>query len=105
MLLAVVLAGGLGVAAVLVPMFVIVSSLSFVLPNSTALALADHAKVAGTASALLGVLQFLVGALVAPLVGAGGTASAVPMAAIMTAVALAALVARHAAGASRRPAR
>ena len=53
-------------------MFVIVSSLSFVLPNSTALALADHAEVAGTASALLGVLQFLVGALVAPLVGAGG---------------------------------
>jgi DHA1 family bicyclomycin/chloramphenicol resistance-like MFS transporter len=98
-LLAVVVAGGLGVGAVLIPMFVIVSSLSFVLPNSTALALADHAEIAGTASALLGVLQFLVGALVAPLVGAGGTESAVPMAAIMTVVALAALAARHAAGA------
>ena len=60
---------GCGVWAVLVPMFVIVSSLSFVLPNSTALALADHASVAGTASALLGVSQFLIGALVAPLVG------------------------------------
>ena len=98
-LLAVVLAGGAGVAAVLVPMFVIVSSLSFVLPNSTALALADHAEVAGTASALLGVIQFMVGAAVAPLVGAGGTDSAVPMAAIMTVVALAALAARQAAGA------
>lgn len=98
-LLAVVLVGGLGVAAVLVPMFVIVSSLSFVLPNSTALALADHAAVAGTASALLGVVQFMVGAAVAPLVGAGGTESAVPMAAIMTVVALAALAARQAAGA------
>jgi DHA1 family bicyclomycin/chloramphenicol resistance-like MFS transporter len=94
-----VAAGGLGVGAVLIPMFVVVSSLSFVFPNSTALALADHAGVAGTASALLGVLQFLVGALVAPLVGAGGTESAVPMAAIMTAVALAALAAHHAAGA------
>jgi DHA1 family bicyclomycin/chloramphenicol resistance-like MFS transporter len=94
-LLAVVVAGGLGVWAVLAPMFVIVSSLSFVLPNSTALALADHADVAGTASALLGVCQFLIGALVAPLVGAGGTGSAVPMAAVMTAAALGALTARR----------
>lgn len=98
-LLAVVLAGGLGVWAVLVPMFVIVSSLSFVLPNATALALADHAEVAGTASALLGVIQFLVGAVAAPLVGAGGTSSAVPMAAVMTVLAFGALAARHAAGA------
>ena len=104
-LLAVVLAGGLGVWAVLVPMFVIVSSMSFVLPNSTALALADHAAVAGTASALLGVCQFLIGALVAPLVGAGGTESAVPMAAVMTAAALAALVARRVAVTGRRAAR
>jgi MFS transporter, DHA1 family, multidrug resistance protein len=104
-LLAVVIAGGLGVWAVLVPMFVIVSSLSFVLPNSTALALADHPEVAGTASALLGVGQFLIGAVVAPLVGAGGTESAVPMAAVMTAAAVSALVARQAAGARRRVAR
>jgi DHA1 family bicyclomycin/chloramphenicol resistance-like MFS transporter len=101
-LLAVVLVGGLGVWAVLLPMFVIVSSLSFVLPNSTALALADHAEVAGTASALLGVGQFLIGALVAPVVGAGGTESAVPMAAVMTGAALAALVARQMAGARGR---
>src|SRR3954470_6156106 len=98
-LLAVVTAGGLGVWAVLVPMFVIVSSLSFVLPNSTALALADHADVAGTASALLGVLQFLIGAVVAPLAGAGGTHSAVPMGVVMTVLAFAALTARQAAGA------
>src|SRR3954453_19759619 len=104
-LLAVVTAGGLGVWAVLVPMFVIVSSLSFVLPNSTALALADHADVAGTASALLGVGQFLIGAVVAPLVGAGGTESAVPMAAVMTGAAVAALAARQVAGARRRGAR
>ena len=87
----------------LVPMFVIVSSLSFVLPNSTALALADHAEVAGTASALLGMGQFLIGALVAPLVGAAGTDSAVPMATVMVTVALAALVAREF-GSRRRPA-
>src|SRR4051812_3701871 len=101
-LLAVVLIGGLGVGAVLVPMFVIVSSLSFVLPNSTALALADHSEVAGTASALLGTGQFLIGALVAPLVGAAGTDSAVPMATVMVTVALAALVARQVASGARR---
>ena len=93
-LLVVVLIGGLGVAAVLAPMFVIVSSLAFVLPNSTALALADHPEVAGTASALLGMGQFVIGALVAPIVGAGGTDSAVPMATVMTIAALAALGAR-----------
>ena len=94
-LLVVVLIGGLGVAAVLAPMFVIVSSLAFVLPNSTALALADHPEVAGTASALLGMGQFVIGALVAPIVGAGGTDSAVPMATVMTIAALAALGARR----------
>jgi len=101
-LLAVALAGGLGVGAVLVPMFLVVSSLPFVLPNSMALALTDHAAVAGTASALLGASQFLIGALVAPLVGAGGTQSAVPMAAIMTIFALAALATRHVAAGVRR---
>jgi DHA1 family bicyclomycin/chloramphenicol resistance-like MFS transporter len=96
-LLVVVSVGGVGVWAVLAPMFVIVSSLAFVLPNATALALADHAEVAGTASALLGVLQFLVGALVAPLVGVGGTESAVPMAAVMVVLAVGAVLAQRAA--------
>jgi DHA1 family bicyclomycin/chloramphenicol resistance-like MFS transporter len=82
-------------------MFVVVSSMPFVLPNSMALALSEHAAVAGTASALLGTSQFLIGALVAPLVGAGGTHSALPMAAIMTVLALAALGTRRVA--ARRP--
>ena len=34
---------------------------------------------AGTASALLGLLQFISGALVAPLVGIGGSNTALPM--------------------------
>ena len=100
-----VLVGGLGMWAVLIPMWVMVSSLPFVLPNSTALALADHGEVAGTASALLGVGQFLIGAVIAPVVGAGGTESAVSMAAVMTAVALAALAARKLAGTRRRRSR
>jgi DHA1 family bicyclomycin/chloramphenicol resistance-like MFS transporter len=91
-LLAVVLIGGLGVWPVIITTFLVMSSLSFVMPNSTALALADHAKVAGTASALLGVIQFLVGGLAAPLVGLGGTGSAVPMAVVMLSLATCAVV-------------
>jgi DHA1 family bicyclomycin/chloramphenicol resistance-like MFS transporter len=49
-------------------------------PNATALALINHPRVAGSASALVGVLQFAIGAAVAPLVGLGGTKTAFPMA-------------------------
>jgi len=101
-LLVVVSIGGLTVWAVLAPMFVIVSSLAFVLPNATALALADHGAVAGTASALLGVIQFLVGAIAAPLVGIAGPDTAVPMGIVMAVLALGALIAQRAAG-PRRP--
>jgi DHA1 family bicyclomycin/chloramphenicol resistance-like MFS transporter len=97
-LLVVVSVGGLTVWAILAPMFVIVSSLAFVLPNATALALADHAAVAGTASALLGVIQFMIGAIAAPLVGVAGPDSAVPMGVVMAVLALAALTAQRVAG-------
>jgi MFS transporter, DHA1 family, multidrug resistance protein len=101
-LLVVVSIGDLPVWAVLVPMFAIVSSIPFVLPNSTALALADHAAVAGTASALLGLIQFMVGALAAPLVGVAGPDTAVPMAVIMVALAVGGLTAQRFAGRRRR---
>jgi MFS transporter, DHA1 family, multidrug resistance protein len=73
----------------MVPLFVIVSSFAFALPNATALALADHPEVAGVASALLGVIQFMSGALVAPLVGIAGTDTALPMALVMSALGIA----------------
>ena len=47
--------------------------------NSVALALGPHGADAGTASALIGVIQFLIGAIAAPLAGVAGE-SAVPMA-------------------------
>jgi DHA1 family bicyclomycin/chloramphenicol resistance-like MFS transporter len=78
-LLAAVVAGT-GVWPVVALLFVVVASLGFVFPNATALALADHPRVAGSASGLLGVLQFIVGAAAAPLVGIGGTDTALPMA-------------------------
>jgi DHA1 family bicyclomycin/chloramphenicol resistance-like MFS transporter len=79
LLLGVVAADG-GVWPLVVLLFVVVASLGFVFPNATALALADHPRVAGSASGLLGVMQFIVGAATAPLVGVGGTDTALPMA-------------------------
>jgi DHA1 family bicyclomycin/chloramphenicol resistance-like MFS transporter len=90
-LLAVILAGGLGAWAVMVPLFVVVCCFAFALPNATALALADHPEVAGAASALLGVIQFVSGAAIAPLVGIAGTDTAVPMGVVMSALGIAAV--------------
>jgi MFS transporter, DHA1 family, multidrug resistance protein len=89
--LAAVLTPGTGVVPVAAGLFVMVSSVGIVSPTSTTLALAEHGAVAGSASALLGVLQFLLGALAAPLVGIAGSRSAVPMAVTMAALSLGAV--------------
>ncbi|MEV4201481.1 multidrug effflux MFS transporter [Micromonospora globbae] len=69
--------------AVAACLFVFVGSLGMVTPNSTALGLDRHPRHAGTAAALMGTIQSVVGALAAPLVGLGGDGSAVPMAAVV----------------------
>ena len=92
-LFAVVAIGSLPPAALLVPLWVFVASVGLVFPNTTALALAGHPEVAGTASALLGVLQFVIGAAAAPLAGIAGTGTAVPMGATMALLSLASLAA------------
>jgi hypothetical protein len=75
-----------GLAGLLPALFVVVASFGLVLPNATALALADHSDAAGSASALRGVVQFVCGASAAPLVGIAGTGTAVPMAVVIAAV-------------------
>jgi DHA1 family bicyclomycin/chloramphenicol resistance-like MFS transporter len=92
-LLVVVLAGGLGLGPVLAALFLVVASVGLVMPNATALALANHPRVAGSGSALLGLAQFIVGAAVAPLVGIGGSGTALPMAVIIATLGTAALAA------------
>ncbi|GAA4926498.1 multidrug effflux MFS transporter [Actinomycetospora succinea] len=72
-----------GLAGLLAGLVLTVIGVGFVLPCATTLALADHPEHAGSASALLGTSQFLVGAGTAPLVGLAGSRSAVPMAATM----------------------
>jgi MFS transporter, DHA1 family, multidrug resistance protein len=64
-------AGG-GLVGFVVPLFVLLGSIGFVLPNAPALALSRHGEAAGTAAALLGATQFGLGALIAPLVGVLG---------------------------------
>jgi MFS transporter, DHA1 family, multidrug resistance protein len=86
--LAVVLVGSLPLIVLLVPLWVLVASMGLVFPNSIALALAGHPEVAGSASALIGVLQFVVGAIAAPLAGIAGAGTALPMGAGMAAFAL-----------------
>jgi DHA1 family bicyclomycin/chloramphenicol resistance-like MFS transporter len=78
----------LGLAGLLPSFFVMVSSLGIVLPNSTALALADHPRTAGSASALLGVAQFACGAIAAPLAGVGGSDTALPLAIVSATLSL-----------------
>ncbi|MFB9909408.1 Bcr/CflA family multidrug efflux MFS transporter [Allokutzneria oryzae] len=72
--------GLFGFAGLLVPLFTMVASLGMIGPNALALALADHPEIAGSASALLGTLQFLLAAVAAPMVGLGGQGTALPMA-------------------------
>ena len=89
--LLVVVLSGIGLVGVLPSLFVIVASLGLVAPNATALAL-EGTRTAGSASALLGVVQFTIGAVAAPLVGMGGTMTAVPMAAVIATFGMATLI-------------
>lgn len=87
-----------GLPPVLGSLFAVVSSVGLVMPNATALALSWlPPQRAGSASALLGVLQFVFGAVAAPLVGAVGAAAAnptaLPMAVAMGVLAVSALLA------------
>jgi MFS transporter, DHA1 family, multidrug resistance protein len=72
-----------GFPGILVPLFFYIACHGFVLPNTTALAMAPHGKVAGSASALLGTLQFVLGALAGSLISAFANGTAVPMAAVV----------------------
>lgn len=83
----------LGIAGFLVPLFFVVAPVGFIMPNATVLALAGAPRTAGAASALLGLLQFGLGAVVAPLVGLGGSSTALPMALMMATLQIAALLA------------
>lgn len=81
---------GIGLVGVLPSFFVFIASVGLIAPNATALAL-GNVKAAGSASALLGVLQIVIGIIVAPLVGLAGSGTAVPMSATIATAGLATL--------------
>jgi MFS transporter, DHA1 family, multidrug resistance protein len=73
-----------GLLGVLLPLWAVLFAVGFALPNAPAVALARHGETAGTAAALLGAVQFGVGAAVSPIVGLLGNDS-VAMAAVIAA--------------------
>src|SRR5690348_5093143 len=90
-LLAVVLIANIGLIGILPSLFVVVSSIGLVLPNATTLAMSGASNTAGSASTLLGVLQFAIGAATAPLVSAFGVKTALPMEVVIAILGICAL--------------
>ena len=84
LLLAAITATGLGgFPAMLVVLFCCIASTGLVGPNATAAAMAPYARQAGSASALLGAVQFGIGAAAGALVGVLYNGTALPMAGII----------------------
>jgi DHA1 family bicyclomycin/chloramphenicol resistance-like MFS transporter len=77
--LVITVVGGLGLPLLLSSLFVMVSANGLVFPTTTTLALTDYPHQAGTASSLLGLIQFFGGAVAAPLVGIAGETTAIPL--------------------------
>ncbi|WP_246065713.1 multidrug effflux MFS transporter [Geodermatophilus aquaeductus] len=87
-----------GLWGVALPLWAVLFASGLALPNAPALALSRHGEAAGTAAALLGAVQFGVGAAVAPLVGVLGNDAVamgtVVVAALVLAIAVLVLVVR-----------
>lgn len=90
-LLAAAWSGAGGVRSLAVLLFLYIACLGVILPNTAAAALAPFSRQAGSASALLGTLQFGVAGLISAIVGAVHAQSAIPMAAAIALCGMAAL--------------
>ncbi|WP_062201743.1 multidrug effflux MFS transporter [Demequina salsinemoris] len=82
----------------MIPVAFAIAPLGLVFGSTTALALDSAPEAPGMASAALGLGQFALAGLVAPLVSVGGEGTALPMAIVMLAAAVLANVALRAAG-------
>ena len=78
---------------IVIPIFLFVSMIGMIGTTSFSLAMEAQGGRAGSASALLGLLPFVIGAITAPLVGIAGEDTAVPMGLIMFLSSIAALAA------------
>jgi DHA1 family bicyclomycin/chloramphenicol resistance-like MFS transporter len=91
-LLLIMILTGAGLYAILPPLFLVVSSVGIVSSTGFSLAMQNQSQSAGTASALLGVLSLIFGGAVAPLVGLGGSHSAVPMGIVIAAASVGSII-------------
>lgn len=79
------IAGWYGLGATIAGLFIFLTFLGFTYPNAAALALAPFDKNAGTASSLLGTLQMGIGTLASIAVSVFNNGTAAPMAAVIAA--------------------
>ena len=91
-LLFVVVLNELSLFAMTVALFLVVSSIGMVSTSAFSLGMQSQGKSAGSASAFLGLLPFIGGAIVSPLVGIAGDQTAWPMGIIILTCSSAALV-------------
>jgi DHA1 family bicyclomycin/chloramphenicol resistance-like MFS transporter len=80
-----------GLYLIIPALFLVVSSVGLIATMTTSLALQNQGQSAGTASALLGMLSFIIGGIVAPLVGIGGTLTILPLAIVIAVLVMAAV--------------
>ncbi len=82
-LLLVVMTGWGGFPALVVALFAYIASLGGIMPIATALALGGHGRVAGSASAIIGMIQFALGTLAGTVVSVLHDGTAMPMALVI----------------------
>jgi DHA1 family bicyclomycin/chloramphenicol resistance-like MFS transporter len=87
------LLGRVGLLPVAAGLCTLMSGMGLVLPNANSQGLMRASHAAGSASALLGAAQFLIGAIASPLVGIAGEHTAVPMALVQCGALLVAVTA------------
>jgi MFS transporter, DHA1 family, multidrug resistance protein len=81
-----------GLPAVVISLWAVLFACGLALPNAPALALSRHGEAAGAAAAMLGAIQFGVGALVSPVVGLLGNDAVAIGIVVVTALTLAIVV-------------
>ncbi|PWW02845.1 DHA1 family bicyclomycin/chloramphenicol resistance-like MFS transporter [Paenibacillus cellulosilyticus] len=72
--------------------FLFAISIGIIGPMSITLAMEPHGQIAGSASAVLGTLQFALGAVISPFVGIAGENSAIPFGIVMLVTSVLAIV-------------
>ncbi|MCM3711927.1 Bcr/CflA family multidrug efflux MFS transporter [Sporosarcina luteola] len=86
--------------SIVVPIFFFVASIGIIATSSFSLAMESQGHIAGSASALLGLLPFILGSITAPLVGIAGEETAIPMGVIIFGTSIIALLSYY--GLARR---